>query len=94
MAGSGSMHLALPCLARIIRVTRSDRSSLLMIQQVTASTRTVRKTTAARAGMPSRTKRAAGSIPATPRPACFRAFFKALRSCGAEIAAQNPSEAR
>jgi hypothetical protein len=61
----GVKHLAFPCLASIIRFTRSVRSALLMTQQITASRSTARKTTAASAGMPSRTRATAGGIPAT-----------------------------
>jgi hypothetical protein len=53
--------------ARRVRVTLSDRSPLLMIEQSTPSTTTDRKTSAAGAGMPSRARRAAGSIPAAAR---------------------------
>jgi len=60
----GVKHLAFPCLASIMRFTRSVRSALLMTQQITPSTSTARKTTAASAGMPSRTRATAGSIPA------------------------------
>ena len=62
--GVGVKHLAFPCLASIIRFNRSVRSALLMTEQVTASTSTARKTTAASAGMPSRTRATAGRIPA------------------------------
>jgi hypothetical protein len=58
-----------------------------MIQQITPSTRTARKTSAVSAGTPSRTKTAAGSIPAAVRVAGFTALFTAPSFCGAELAA-------
>ena len=84
--GFGSRHLTSPCLAKIIRVTLSDRSSLLRIQQVTPSASTARKTSAASAGRPDLARKAAGSIPAIAQVVRFRAFFT-VHSCGAVIAA-------
>jgi len=60
----GVKHLAFPCLASIIRFSRSVRSALLMTQQITPAMSTARKTTATSAGMPSRTRATAGGIPA------------------------------
>src|SRR5216683_3627537 len=84
----GFRHLASPRRARSIRFTLSERSGLLIIQQITPSTRTARKTAAASAGMPIRTRTAAGSIPPTTLPACFRTFFTVPRSCDVETAAR------
>ncbi|HEX2745013.1 MAG TPA: hypothetical protein VHN16_11500 [Streptosporangiaceae bacterium] len=85
--GLFSRHLASHCLAKIIRVTLSDRSSLLMIQQATLSVSTARNTSAASAGRPVLARKAAGSIPAIAQLVRFRALFTVLRSCGAVIAA-------
>ena len=87
----GSRHLESPRLASIIRVTLSERSPLLMIQHATPITRTAMKTSAASAGMSSRTRRAAGSIPVSVRPAWFRALFMVPRPYDAETATRRSS---
>jgi hypothetical protein len=66
-----------PDRAKIIRVTRSERSPLLMIQQVTPRTRTARANAAASKGRPSPARRAADSIPAAARLAYFNVLFTA-----------------
>jgi hypothetical protein len=64
----GIRHLASPRQARIIRVTLSERAPLPMIQQITPSTRTTRKTSAASAGMPEPDKTGQEERRAASRP--------------------------
>jgi hypothetical protein len=92
--GSSIRHLASPRLARIILVTLSERAPLSMIQQITPSTTTARKRSAAIAGTPSLTRSAAGSTPAAARPTRLSTPLTMRRPYDAVIGARRPKELR